>query len=141
MYVEYEYYSGTFGGKLTEETFTGVEPKAEAYIRYLTFLNGDIFAESAVEAVQNAVCAAVECLALNQVTDEATGISSAVRPVRSENNDGYSVTFADASDDASAEETLRRKVLDAVRIWLLPTGWLSRRLRCGCDYECSNNSL
>ena len=126
MYVEYEYYSGTFGGKLTEETFTGVEPKAEAYIRYLTFLNGDIFAESAVEAVQNAVCAAVECLALNQVTDEATGISSAVRPVRS---------------DASAEETLRRKVLDAVRIWLLPTGWLSRRLRCGCDYECSNNSL
>ena len=141
MYADYEYYSNTFSGKLAEETYAGLEPKAEAYIRYLTYPNGDVFAEAGVVAVQNAVCAAVDCLALNLTTDEATGITAATRPVRSENNDGYSVTFADATSDASAEEALRRQVLEAVRIWLLPPGWLSRKVRCGCDYERNDNRL
>ena len=43
MYVDYEYYRAEYGGKMPEEAFPAAKRKAEAYIRYLTHLNGDIF--------------------------------------------------------------------------------------------------
>lgn len=136
MYADYSFYSETFKGTLSEELYDQMEPKAEAYIRYLTCMNGDIFEKAGVAAVQQAVCAAVEAIANNLTVNASTGLSEAARPVASENNDGYSVTFAGVDTSESAEAALRRKVLEAVRIYLLPTGWLSRKVRCGCDHEC-----
>ena len=62
MYVDFEYYRDTYGGTdLTESTFPAASRKAEAYIRYLTYLNGDIFADTAhMDAIKAAVCAAAE---------------------------------------------------------------------------------
>ena len=48
MYVDFEYYSGVFGGSiLTERAFPKAAQEAETYIRYRTYLNGDIFADKA----------------------------------------------------------------------------------------------
>ena len=52
--------------------------------------------------------------------------------VKSESNDGYSVTYVtEAQDGQTAEAALRKKIAEAVRLYLLPTGWLSRKVgRC-----------
>ena len=132
MYAEYEFYTGTYGGVLSESVYARLEPKAEAYLQYFTYPNGDIFAAADVEAIQKAVCAAVECIAENTAISAKTGAYVPDRVIRSENNDGYSVNYADTRAVTSAEAALRRKVLDVVRIYLLPTGWLSRKVGCCC---------
>lgn len=44
MYVDYEYYADQYGGGITEKEFPFAERKAEAYIRKLTYIRGNIFA-------------------------------------------------------------------------------------------------
>ena len=64
--------------------------------------------------------------------------------MKSETNDGYSVTYiTEGQDGQTAEELLRKKVLEAARVYLLPTGWLSRSLKGGCRHVCADcdNSL
>ena len=60
MYVDFGYYTDIYGGTILEEPdFAGAAREAEGYIRYLTYLRGDIFADMAqAEAVKGAVCAA-----------------------------------------------------------------------------------
>lgn len=130
MYVDYEYYKAVHGGGLTEEEFDRQEPAAETYIRYLTYVNGDIFAVQS-EPVRRAVCVAVDTIAAH-----AEAVASGEAWIKSENNDGYSVTRASESVDGETSEAIsRRKVAEAVRPWLMPTGWLRRTLRA-CPGRC-----
>ena len=126
-YVSYEFYSQTFGTMIPEADFSKAETKAEAAISYLTYVNGDIFAVEN-DNVKLAVCAAAEVI-YN----------------KSESNDGYSVTYVtEAQDGQTAEEALRKKIYEAIRLYLLPTGWLSRKVKMGgCCDVCANsdNSL
>ena len=75
--------------------------------------------------------------------DAAAGGSAAGK--KSESNDGYSVTYVtEAQDGQTAEEALRKKIYEAIRLYLLPTGWLSRKVKMGgCCHECAegHNSL
>lgn len=125
MYVNYDFYKDTLGGLIPEDKFAAVEAKAEAHISYLTYINGDIFAaESAV--VKLAVCAAAEVIYKNMTSNTAGA------GVKSESNDGYSVTYVtEAQDGQTAEEALRKKVYEAIRLYLLPTGWLGRKVKIG----------
>lgn len=136
MYVSYDFYKETSGNIIPAESFPRAEMQAEAHIKALTYINGDIFAvESAT--VKMAVCAAAEVIYQHEKNGGAAGI-------KSESNDGYSVSFvAEAQDGQTAEEALRKKVYEAVRLYLLPTGWLGRRVkmggggcsdRCDCDH-------
>lgn len=128
MYVDYEYYTDTFCGKLDQDTFLVAERAAEAYIRYLTFPNGNIFATED-ETVKNAVCAATE--AYQEAAQAASGGNG---PVKSETNDGYSVTYAaQGVDGETTEQLCNRKMYEAVRVYLLPTGWLRRKVGCCSD--------
>ena len=141
MYVTYKFYSQTFGGSIPKEDFTKVEAKAEAVISYLTYVNGDIFAK-ADSCVKLAVCAAADAIYSNEKQTSAASESTGTAGIKSESNDGYSVTYVtEAKDGQTAEELLRRKVAEAVRIYLLPTGWLSRRVRTGgcCDVCASHD--
>ena len=141
MYVSYDYYSQTFGGQLSEDDFKRAEAKAEAVISYLTYLNGDIFAAEN-DRVKLAVCAAAETVHYHNNQASANGNQAA--GVKSETNDGYSVTYiTEGQDGQTAEELLRKKILEAVRVYLLPTGWLSRSLKGGCRHVCADcdNSL
>ncbi len=138
MYVDYEYFKTVFGGALPEAAFPGAEAKAEAHIRYLTYIGGDIFAEPDVDCVKLAVCAAAEVIYNNS---QVAGASGVAKGVKSESNDGYSVTYvAEAQDGQTAEEALRKKVYEAVKLYLLPTGWLRRKVRMGggCCDECAD---
>lgn len=140
-YVSYEFYSQTFGTMIPEADFSKAETKAEAAIRYLTYVNGDIFAVEN-DNVKLAVCAAAEVIYNEQQTSAAGGSAAGKK---SESNDGYSVTYVtEAQDGQTAEEALRKKIYEAIRLYLLPTGWLSRKVKMGgCCDVCANsdNSL
>lgn len=133
MYVDFEYYSTMFSGSvLTAETFPKAEQEAETYIRYLTYLNGDIFADKAqADAIKGAVCAAAD------VYYAAVRESSEGGNVKSESKDGLSVSFVVARKDGeTADDYIKRCMYQVIRIRLLPTGWLSRKAGCKHDHKC-----
>lgn len=133
MYVDFEYYFTVFSGSvLTAETFPKAEQEAETYIRYLTYLNGDIFADKAqADAIKGAVCAAADAY-YTAVRESAEGGN-----VKSESKDGLSVSFIVARKDGeTADDYIKRCMYQVIRIRLLPTGWLSRKAGCKHDHKC-----
>ncbi len=133
MYVSYDFYQETLGGVIPAEDFQRAETQAEAHIRALTYIKGDIF-ETESDTVKVAVCAAAEVIYQHEQKGSIAGL-------RSESNDGYAVSFVtEAQDGQTAEEVLRKKVYEAIRLYLLPTGWLSRSVKVvgggGCDEYC-----
>ena len=133
MYVKYGYYSNTFKGTLIpKENFQRAEQEAETYIRYLTYLNGDIFADTAqADAIKGAVCAAADAYHM-AVRETAEGGN-----VKSESKDGLSVSFVVARKDGeTADDYVKRCMYQVIRIRLLPTGWLSRKAGCKHDHKC-----
>lgn len=133
MYVDFEYYFNVFNGSvLTERTFPKAEQEAEAYIRYLTCLNGDIFADTVqADAIKGAVCAAADIWYTASREQEPGG------NLKSESKDGLSVSFVVARRDGETTgDYVRRCMYQAVQIRLLPTGWLSRKAGCRYDPKC-----
>lgn len=133
MYVDFEYYSTMFSGSvLTTETFPKAEQEAETYIRYLTYLNGDIFEDKAqADAIKGAVCAAADAY-YTAVRESAEGGN-----VKSESKDGLSVSFVVARKDGeTADDYIKRCMYQIIRTRLLPTGWLSRKVGCKHDHKC-----
>lgn len=134
MYVDYGYYADQYGGGIPEKEFPSAERKAEAYIRKLTYIRGNIFATENI-AVKDAVCAVADVYASYEKKREAG-------TVKSENNDGYSVSYAvEQADGQTVEELIRKKAYEAASTYLLPTGWLSRKVGCCCVNECNDNCL
>ena len=137
MQITYGYYVDEYGGKtIPEQSFRKAEKQAEAYIRHLTYVKGDIFATEN-DMVKDAVCAAAEVYYKYNAQQQ-----SGTPLVKSENNDGYSVTYVtEQTDGKTAEEMVKKKVYDAVYPYLLPTGWLSRKVGVRCDHKCRCDSL
>lgn len=133
MYVDFGYYTDTYGGTvLKEENFAGAVREAENYIRYLTYLKGDIFADKAqAEAVKGAVCAAAEaCYTAGREQEQGGNL-------KSESKDGVSVSFVvSRKDGETVGDYVKRGMYQAVRSRLLPTGWLGRKVGCGHDHKC-----
>ena len=129
MYVKYGYYSNNYKGTLIQkEDFQRAEQEAETYIRYLTYLNGDIFADEAHmdPIIMNAVCATAEAYYTAIMEQKQGG------DVKSENKDGMSVSFIVARKDGeTVDEYVKRSMHQVIRVRLLPTGWLSRKVRVG----------
>ena len=114
MYVDYKYYQIEHGGKMPEDAFPASERRAEAYIRYLTHLNGDIFAIPN-DMVKDAVCAAADVYYMTEQEQEQRKAEGKAGPVQSENNDGYSVSYVvEQEDGQTAENAVMRKAYDAV---------------------------
>ena len=133
MYVDHSYYSGTYGGTaLDGAAFLAAVRKAETYIRYLTFANGDIFADTAhADSIKGAVCAAAE--AYHAAAREAAEGGN----VKSESKDGLSVSFiVTRKDGETVDGYIKRCMYQVIREYLLPTGWLRRKVVCGHDHEC-----
>lgn len=134
MYVDFAYYKTVCNGDMSEAEFESYEKQAEAYIRYLTYINGDIFATES-DPVKMAVCTAADVI---RNCDKET--ASGQGKIKSESNDGYSVSYAaEMTDGETAAMLARRRVYQAVRVYLLPTGWLSRRVpgnSAGCGGGC-----
>ena len=87
--------------------------------------------------VKDAVCAAVDVYAAFHKSQE-----NGSGKIRSENNDGYIVSYVvEQTDGQTDEELLRKKVYRAVYNYLLPTGWLSRGVRCVHECKCQSDHL
>ena len=130
MYLSYEEYREA-GGGLPEPEFRAREPDAEAYVSYLTYVNGDIFSDTS-DRTRNALRLAL-AKAVDIVASDAAAASSGTAGIKSESNDGYSISrVSEMRDGETVDELTRRKVLAAIRVYLLPTGWLRRSLRGGC---------
>lgn len=132
MYVDFKYYSEVYGGSLlTETSFVAAEREAEAYIRYLTYLNGDIFADKAqTDVIKGAVCAAADAYHTADQEQKQGG------NLKSESKDGLSVSFVIARKDGETVDDYRKRCMyQAIRVRLLPTGWLSRRGKVVCAHD------
>lgn len=114
-YATYEYYVSSYGGDLSSDAFSKQIGKASAFISYLTM--GRSTGET--DAEQMAACAVADVYAASAGRLTSGGISS-------ENNDGYSVTYADAVNGEAIEETVNRRAAAAARMYLANTGLLYR---------------
>ena len=126
MYVDYDFYNSKYGGTLNKEAFIKYEPRAEAYIRYFLFSKAEMLDQA---------CDVIGGHYAKKETQTAQCGSSSV--VKSENIDGYSVSYAVEQVDGETEESyLRKKAYDAAYFYLLPLGVLNRKVGCCCDHEC-----
>ena len=92
-YADYAYYRDSFrGSTVSEADFPGLAVKASAFIDRLTF-NRLRSAEIILDEAKMATCAVAERI---QVV-EKSGALSVDASKKSENTDGYSVTFNDLS--------------------------------------------
>lgn len=143
MYVDYDFYKSKYGGTLDETVFNKYEPRAESYIRYFLFSKAGLLDQRPDDSIQRAVCAVTDVVGdyfIQKTHKSASGISGAA--VKSETNDGYSVTYSVEREDGETEEVyLRKKAYDAAYIYLLPSGALNRKVGCCCDYECGCDYL
>lgn len=119
-YADYDFYVSVYRGQLKEEEFDRHIIIASAYIRKITFGRADAQTES--EVVKLSVCAVCDVYKM----DEKRRAEHQGRNITSENNDGYSVSFApEQNSGETAEELLERKAYKAAELFLLPEGLLN----------------
>lgn len=117
-----QYTKNYLGTEITAEKFGPNIFAASALIDRLTF--GRIQRLDVVpESVKIAACAAAECLYQNEVR--------ATREIMSENNDGYSVTYATGGTQKDATANAVAKI----RSFLAPTGLLYRGFSKQYDFK------
>lgn len=119
-YADYDFYASVYRGQMKEEDFNRYIMKASAYIRKITFCRADDQTEN--EAVKLSACAVCDVYEM----DESRRAGNQGRNITSENNDGYSVSFApEQNSGETAEELLERKAYKAAELFLLPEGLLN----------------
>lgn len=133
-YADYEFYVEKAYGKLDRDIFEREVLEASFYLRYLTLGKSDVVQP---EELRYAACAVAE-----MYVQEKNHLTSGEALKKSENNDGYSVTFVtELKDGESAEELLARKASQIARKYLIGTGLLSRKVRCAHDNQCRYHTL
>lgn len=126
-YADYEFYTTKAKGKLEKGVFEAEALEASFFLRYLTLGKSDC---DQPEALSYAACAITDMYAA-----EKEKITSGERQKKSENNDGYSVSFVtELKDGESTEELLARKARQIARQYLACTELLSRKAGCRNDY-------
>ena len=117
VYATYEYYKNEYHGEIILENFPKMIAKASQYIDNFTFgriTEGDVEKFPSISA-----CACEMAEVIYQMS------SNDMREVKSENTDGYSVTYVtEGIDGAMAENTLKRKLYAIAETYLMSTGLL-----------------
>lgn len=109
VFADYDYYVNEYGGKLAgQDEFERYIQFASAYIQMITFGRAK---NCGLDAVKDAACAACEVFVKR----------NAGNGIRSENTDGYSVTYEEC-DPA----VLKGELKGVVRGYLEHTGLLNR---------------
>jgi len=133
-YADYEFYVENVHGKLDKDVFEKEVLEASFYLKYLTLGKSDA---TQPDELRYAVCAIAEMYA-----EEKDRLTSGAARKKSENNDGYSVTFvAELKDGESPEELLARKAGRIARKYLTMTGLLNRKVGCAHDHQCGYHPL
>lgn len=104
--VDYTYYTGTYGGQLSQAQFNAHVNKATMYVDNM--IMGRAVPTASLNLVKNAICA---------VTDESVRTANGV--VSSATNDGYSETYA-------VTQTQSEALYSTASLYLARTGLLFR---------------
>lgn len=136
IYADYQFYIDSYKGKVEESDFNQAIIHASQYIRYITMGRSDNF--DGIE-LKYASCALVD--AYISAYKLSSGNNSTGQK-KSENTDGYSVSYVTQTKDGeSAEELFKRKAYPLIKQWLITTGLLSRRVECNHDHKCGLYTL
>lgn len=135
-YADFAYYTGTYyGTSIPEEKFPYHARQASMLINALTFGRTAAVAASLLpDAVKDATCRAAELYAEYEARKSNAAAATRNGLVKSETNDGYSVSYADydaSAEKAEAEDTIGRELA----IYLASTGLMYRGFSAYWDKE------
>jgi len=126
-YADYPFYTGKYHGEMDEADFQRHILTASQYIRYMTMGRAD---EYEGDELKYAACESADILYSASQSLSESGEK------KSENTDGYSVSYVtQGKDGETSEELSNRKISGAIRKWLIPTGLLYAGVRCGHAYK------
>ena len=113
IYAEYEYYKGSYYGKMAEEDFVRLSRQASAYLDNVCFGRiADVTDEAIMAKVKDACCAVADAYLLNE-----NGI------VSQETNDGISVTYVRSVSNTLTDE---QRLYQAAFLYIGNTGLMYR---------------
>lgn len=101
-YSDYAYYTGTYGGALTEAEYNSYVPKAHDEIKYQTFDASETAPESMTDNVKSCECALVD--AMHRFAQAPTGVSRV-------DNDGYSISYEQGRSTEATYESICKRYL------------------------------
>ena len=125
-YVDFGYYSETyFGKKIPEDSFPEFEKKAEAVLHMITFDRVKRLPEIP-DIIKDAICAMAETA--YQENKKTPG-------VKSENIDGFSVTYANSGNTTGVNGMIKA-MYESAAIYLVNTGLLYKGWSKRYDNKC-----
>lgn len=131
-YADYQFYMDNAHGKLEKESFEKEVLAASFFLRYLTFGKSD---NTQPEELRYAACEIADMYA-----SEKEKADSGNAKKKSENTDGYAVTYVmEQKEGETMEDLLGRKASQIARRHLLRTGLLNRKVGCvhAHEYGCN----
>lgn len=135
-YADFTYYSGTyFGTAIPQAKFPYYAKQASMLINALTFGRTEAVASSLLpDAVKDATCRAAELYAEYEARRSNAASSTRNGLVKSESNDGYSISYGDY--DASADKAATEEAIGAeLATYLAHTGLMFRGFSAYWDKE------
>lgn len=121
-YADYTFYTNEYHGKITDEQFEAAIVPASAYIKRATLGRSE---GSDCEELKYAACAVCDAYASVYLSSDETG----GKAVKSENTDGYSVSYAlEAPEGTSTENLFMTKASQRMKMYLAGTDLLSRKV-------------
>ena len=140
-YADYDYYSGTYMGTVSEEDFQRLAVRASSFLDYYT--RNKAKDHVGLEELQMACCALVDQYKVIEAANDlaaknlAASLSADGNELKSETVGGYSRTFASGGDSAlSALNTsagARKLLAETAAQYLVNTGLLYRG-GCPCTH-------
>lgn len=126
-YADFAYYTGTYlGTVLSEQEFPACARKASILIDDLTFgRTGKLSASLIPDAVRDAACSAAEIYADYLAKKKAALKATKSGTVKSESNDGFSVSYADYNAE-QARISAESEMSEEITIYLANTGLMFR---------------
>lgn len=126
-YADFAYYTGTYlGTVLSEQEFPACARKASILIDDLTFgRTGKLSASQIPDAVRDAACSAAEIYADYLAKKKAALKATESGTVKSESNDGFSVSYADYNAE-QARISAESEMSEEITIYLANTGLMFR---------------
>lgn len=136
LYADYQFYIEEYNGDVTENEFKSAIIHASQYIRYISLGKSDSYSG---EELKYASCALADAYISAY---KLSGGNSSPGQKKSEDTDGYRVSYVTQTIDGESVETLfKRKAYPLAKQWLLNTGLLCRRAGCSNDYKCKLYTL
>ncbi|WP_282926893.1 hypothetical protein [Helcococcus kunzii] len=119
MYIDYEFYSGEYGGKVIEDKFKKLNIQAQSKVDYFTF--GRIkFLKTIPDTVKFAVCEVIDTL--DEYYIELSNKSSTSRRIASETIGSHSVSFKYGDEITTSngkDKTIDDRVYEVVATYLM----------------------